>query len=477
MWSVLQVHVAAWGLFEKKDIQTLNRVASARTMDGFKIRAKLALSFPRPVGNAEAEDVMMQYARAFAAAVECELSNGDVPFEEHELHQRITDAVQALPKKNVKLIGLHVWHKGAISSRSMLAVQPEGKATVPAMQAVAPSQTRERTPSQAAAHSATTLKPEARSGAPESGSRDVSEPPSMRGAVTVPAPATPGAPRTPAASQQRPPTTPSAGPQRTPTTPAMRAATPAMAAAAATAARAVTVASMPAAHMPTANVARPPLHSPPAPAVSGARLATQATSATSATRVMSGVVPAVEPRIVRTKSGFLVALEQSAADTGDDVGRAMAQPIRDAAAGLLLSTLDALHGTFPDPLSLFDGRADLELRGALIGEACVCVCYVLYESLTRTSLPQMQGIAVVQSACVHALADKNMPVSEISRYLATESPREEFAARTCALLGTRETPELQQRVDAALRGLRIDVKTCSEQIEARLSRAKAAGSR
>lgn len=180
---------------------------------------------------------------------------------------------------------------------------------------------------------------------------------------------------------------------------------------------------------------------------------------------------------MRTKSGFLVALEQSPADTGDDVGRAMAQPIRDAAAGLLLSTLDSLHGTFPDPLSLFDGRADGELRRALIGEACVCVCYVLYESLTRTSLPQMQGIQVVQSACVHALADKNMPVSEISRYLATESPREEFAARTCMLLGTRETPELQQRVDAALRSLRIDVKSCSEQIETRLSRAKVAGSR
>jgi hypothetical protein len=454
-------------------------------MDGFKIRAKLALSFPRPVGNAEAEDVMMQYARAFAAAVECELSNGDVPFEEHELHQRITDAVQVLPKKNVKLIGLHVWHKGAISSRSMLAVQPEGKATVPAMQAVSTSQTRERTSSQAAAHTATTLKPEARSGAPDSGSVEVSEPPSMRGAVTVPAPATPGAPRTPTANPQRAPITPSAGPQRTPTTPAMRAPTPTMTAAAATAARAVTVASMPAAHMPAAhvpaahvpagNVARPPVqHTPAAPAVSGARPATQATSAT---RVMSGVVPAVEPRIVRTKSGFLVALEQTAADTGDDVGRAMAQPIRDAAAGLLLSTLDALHGSFPDPLSLFDGRADPELRTALIGEACVCVCYVLYESLTRTSLPQMQGIQVVQSACVHALADKNMPVSEISRYLATESPREEFAARTCALLATRETPELQQRVDAALRGLRIDVKTCSEQIEARLSRARAAGSR
>jgi hypothetical protein len=201
------------------------------------------------------------------------------------------------------------------------------------------------------------------------------------------------------------------------------------------------------------------------------------TSMPAAARMISGVVPAVEPRIVRTKSGFLVALEQTTAETGDDVGKAMAQPVRDAAAGLLIATLDALHGSLPDPLSLFDGRSDPELRRALIGEACVCVCYILYESLTRTSLPQMQGIQVVQAACVHALADKNMPVSEISRYLATESPREEFTGHVCARLACRETAELQQRVETSLRGLRIDVKTCAEQIELRLTRPRAAGGR
>jgi hypothetical protein len=452
MWSVLHDRVAAWGLFEKKDVETANRVVSARTMDGFKIRAKLVLAFPRPVGNAEAEGVMMQYARAFATSVESELSNGDLPFEEHELHQRITDAVQALPKKNVRLIGLHVLHKGAVSSRSLPAVKPgpDGKATVPAMAAVSAPPSRTSTPSQATAHTATTMKPEARHAVPASGPT-MSVPPSARGAVTVPAPAASAA--------------------RSATTPAM----PAGAMAASSAARAVTVSSMPAAG------ARPPIQTggpagSAAPSGSGGRAA-QGASATSATRVVSGVVPSGEPRIVRTKSGFLVALEQSDADSGDDVGRAIAQPLRDAAAGLLLCTLDALHGSFSDPLAFFDGRVTPELRRALIGEACVCVCYVLYDSLMRTSLPQMQGIQVVQSACVHALSDNNMPVSELSRYLATESPREEFAARTCALLQTRETAELQQRIDAALRGLRIDVKTCSEQIEARLNRGKAARSR
>ena len=419
---------------------------------------------------------MMQYARAFAAAVECELSNGDVPFEEHELHQRITDAVQALPKKNVRLIGLHVWHKGAVSSRSMLAVTPEGKATVPAMPAV--SQTREKAAPEAAAHTATTVKPDPRTADPMS----AGEHPSVRGgaAVTVPVPDAAqraAAHRAPTSTTIRAaaaanPTPVHPEPQRAATAvniPATRMSTANMPA---VSARAPTTTSMPA-----VSARRGRRTSMPAVTASGAPSSKSSGAGMPASRMISGVVPAVEPRILRSKSGFLVALEQTTAETGDDVGQAMAQPIRDAAAGLLLATLDALHGSFNDPLALFDGRADPELRRSLIGEACVCVCYVLYESLTRTSLPQMQGIQVVQAACVHALSDKNMPVSEISRYLATESPREEFSAHVCSLLGARETAELQQRVEVALRGLRIDVKTCAEQIESRLNRPKAAGGR
>ncbi len=411
-------------------------------MDGYKIRAKLALNFPKAVGNAEAEDTMMQYARAFAGAVECELSNGDLPFEEHELLQRITDLVTVLPKKNVRLIGLHVWHKGAISSGSMLAVKPgsEGKPTVPAMAAV--SQTRERsTPSSAAVHAAATLKPPV-------------APQEATAAITTPAPASRSNPASsarnaPPASTARP-SSPStqrgAGPpMRTP---------PASSSQSVPSSRSVT--------------GQSPLSTRGAAGMSGQ------SPASAAARVASGVVPAVEPRIVRTKSGFSVAIEQCAAETGEAVGRAMAQPVRDAAAGVLLSTLDALHGVLSDPLGLIDGRTDAELRRGLVGEACVCVSYVLYEALTRTSLPQMLAIEVVQGACVHALMDKAMPVSEISRYLATESPREEFSSRVCALLGVRENPEMQQRVESALRALRLDVRTCAEQIEQRITQGKSA---
>lgn len=437
-------------------------------MDGFKIRAKLALSFPRAVAAAEAEEIMMQYARAFATAVECELSNGDVPFEEHELYQRITDQVQVLPKKNVRLIGLHVWQKGAISSRSMLAVKtgPESSPTVPAMPAV--SQTRERAVSPAGAHTATTLKPPEGADLPASTApqRPYSAQPhaaqphsvqpstsSASNAATRPPMAAPKQARASAYSVTQP---------ETAFEPASRVTTPARPAVSTTRA-AISPPQAPAAAGPRPGT--PPPRSTPAPMTSG--------SFPAAARMANGVASAGEPRITRSKSGFTLALEHCAGDAGADVGSALGQPVRDAAADVLFATLGALHGSIVDPLSLFDGRADENLRGNLVGEACVYVCYVLYDALSRTSLSQMQAIQVVQTACLHALMDQSMPVSELSRYLATESPREEFSSRLCTMLEVRETPEMQQRVEAHLRTLRLDVRSCTEQIEQRLARAKA----
>jgi outer membrane biosynthesis protein TonB len=454
-------------LFEKRDVESLQRVASARTMDGFKIRAKLALNFPKAVNNAEAEEIMMQYARAFASAVECELSNGELPFEEQELYQRITDQVTTLPKKNVRLIGLHIWQKGAVSSRSMLAVKPEGNPTVPAMPAV--SQTREKAVSPAGAHTATTIKPDARSITPPTSSA-APAPPSMSNQVAVspqptvkPAPPVATTARAPAASP--PPssrvTTPAAPAVRPAPTPGLPNARPAGSTSGGVSSTRYSSGSARTAAPAPASTTRP---AAPAAAPSATSMA--------ASRMVSGVVPAVDTRIVRSKSGFSTALEQSPGDGAEAVGRALAQPVRDAAADVLFATLGALQGTISDPLSLLDGRADEELRRGLVGEACVYVCYVLYEALTRTSLPQMQSILVVQGACVQALLDQTMPVSELSRYLATESPREEFSGRVCALFGVRETPEMQQRVDAHLRALRLDVRSCTEQIEQRLSRGK-----
>lgn len=426
-------------------------------MDGFKIRAKLALNFPRALTTTEAEEIMMQYARAFAAAVECELSNGDLPFEEHELFQRITDQVTALPKKNVRLIGLHVWHKGAMSSRSMLAVKPETSPTVPAMPAVK-GPPPERTMSSSSLQAATAAKPSAK--APDAPSPVPGLPNRSRTAVTQAMPAV-GA-DTPTAPPSSRNAAAVSGVTTRVTAPAAR--TPAVSTGQSIPS-AASSGSMPAAQPAPASSRMPASSTQP-------KVTATTGSFPAAARMASGVVPAVETRI-RTKSGFGAAIERCVEGKGEEVGRALAQPVRDAAAEALLSALGALAGSLPDPLSLLDGRADAELRRGLVGEACVYVCYVLYEALTRTSLPQMQAIQVVQGACMQALLDQNMPVSEISRYLATESPREEFTGRLCALFGVRETPEMQQRVETHLRSLRLDVRGCAEQIEQRLTRAKA----
>jgi hypothetical protein len=368
---------------------------------------------------------MMQYARAFAAAVEGELCHGNLPFDDHELVDRITGRVSALPKRNVRVIGLHVWHKGAISSRSMMAVSnnansstaAQNSPTVPAMPAVRGQ--GERKPS-ASPHARATVRPAQ---------------PTPRPTSVQPATAPRDARAEGEASLPTIESRPSAILGKRPSTTSESRA-------------------------PVAQSAPP--KSSPLP------------SNHAAARMASGVVPAVEPRIVRTQSGFSLALDACKGSGAQEVGQALAQPVRNAAALVLLGALEAAHGQLNDPLAILDAQESIEVRRGLIGEACVCVCYLLYEILAQSNLPRMACIEVVQGACTAALRDDSMPVSEISRYLATESPREEFSGRICRLLGVRENADLQQKVDAALRSVRLDVRTCANQIEARLTSRRAA---
>jgi hypothetical protein len=463
--SVLNQGMAAWGLFEKRDVNSLSRVVSARTLDGYKIRAKLALSYPRPLLPSEAEDVMMKYARAFASAVECELSN------DMELLERLSEKVQDLPKNRVRIIGLHVWQKGAMSSGSLKAIGPDGNPTVPQMPA---AQGRSSTP---ASNPQVTARPGPnrsltpafgyRSSTPAGGMVAPTPPGGVNAAASVPAapttppvsraPATPRAPAASTASGNVPVVTSRAPVSPTGSSNASMVTTPAPAASS---------------HMSSANIpasgvqvsARPPMEGVPRTSSD----AHTAVTAPPSSRMVSGVVPAVETRIVRSKSGFMIALEQCAESKGALVGAALAAPVRDSAAAVLFAALEAANTWLTDPLSLLDGRVDPETQRGLVGEACVCVSYLLYEALARTSIPQMLAIEVVQSACVQALMGKPMPVSEISRYLATESPREEFTARVCTLLGIRETPDMQKKVEAAIRALRQEVRLCADKVQQRL---------
>jgi hypothetical protein len=489
--------VAAWGLFEKRDVNSLSRVVSARTLDGYKIRAKLALSYPRPLLPSEAEEVMMKYARAYASAVECELSNGNLPWDDRELLERIAEKVTDLPKNRIRIIGLHVWQKGAVSSGSLKAVDPGSSPTVPQMQAVqAPrSSNPAGAGSSSGSNAAVTMRaPAARSMTPAFGYRSATPGGGVQAMQTPPGGvAVPASQPEPASGRVTSPAMPTVrAPASTPRSPQVAAVSgsmPAMgavdlptmsqSAASSPGQYAVTpplIAGHPASASHHAVTAPPPSSqqaaTTPPPATSGQHAVAQAPVDSSpmpaSARMASGVVPAVETRILRSKSGFMLALEQCQESQGASVGAALATPVRDSAAAVLFSALEAVNTYLPDPLSLLDGRVDEETRSALVGEACVCVSYLLYEALARTSIPQMLAIEVVQAACVEALLGKPMPVSEISRYLATESPREEFTARACALLGIRETPDMQKKVDATLRFLRQEVRLCADKVQQRL---------
>jgi hypothetical protein len=117
-------HVGRWSLFEKREIESLSRVLTARTLDGYRVRFKLAVNFTRLLSEAETEALAQRYAAAFQAAIEVELCEGRVPLSDFELHRLITERVQEVPPHRVRVNGVHLVDPGTNSSASMPAVRP-----------------------------------------------------------------------------------------------------------------------------------------------------------------------------------------------------------------------------------------------------------------------------------------------------------------------------------------------------------------
>lgn len=113
-----------WSLFEKREIESLSRVLTARTLDGYRVRLKLAVNLTRLHSEAEAEALAQSYAAAFQAAVEVELCEGRVPLSDFELHRLLTERVQEVPAHRVRVNGVHLVDPGKNSSASMPAVRP-----------------------------------------------------------------------------------------------------------------------------------------------------------------------------------------------------------------------------------------------------------------------------------------------------------------------------------------------------------------
>lgn len=112
-----------WSLFEKREIESLSRVLTARTLDGYRVRFKLAVNFTRLLSEAESEALAQSYAAAFQAALEVELCEGRVPLSDFELHRLITEGVPEVPPHRVRVHGVHLVDPRTNSSASMPAVR------------------------------------------------------------------------------------------------------------------------------------------------------------------------------------------------------------------------------------------------------------------------------------------------------------------------------------------------------------------
>lgn len=442
----------AWGLFEKRDTESLNRVVSARTLDGQKVRAKLVLKFPKAVARTEADALMMKYARAYARAVEGELSGGTLPFDDLEVQRRLTDEVRDLPRLNVRVMGLHIWTGEAASSQSLVAVGvSQMGATLPSMRGVRPSQAGLPASSVAGRHSAPTRVSMQAVVVPDS----AGGPPSARASSPTPAvPAQAAQGTSSSVGQQRggsaepappsvqaPPYSGVRGTHRTMTT--LPAQAPPHAA------RPTVQELQAAARSPLSQPLRPKL-----PSVGPGRFP-------ESRRQPVGQTPGAPT----TLSGFRQALEQGPVTDVDALAQSLVDPLRRAAAAVVLGGLDAAQSSLPDPLGLMEAKGE-EQRAQLTSAASACVCALLYELLLQVSAPHTLAVTLVQKAHASTTATPG----DIGRYCGgVNNAHQQLVADMLRLLALPSDQVLAKRLDRLLRGVRQELHSCAAPLEARFA--------
>jgi hypothetical protein len=349
--------VARWSLFEKRDVDSVNRVLSARTLDGYRIRAKLAVNLTRLMSEAEAEALSQSYAEVFRTAIEVEICEGRMPFDDVSLHRLLTERVQEVPAHRVRINGAHLVSPGSASSASMPAVR-------------APA----------------------------------SEP--SRGA--------------------------SMPPLRHPS-------------------------ELPRSLLPASSQA--PISSGRAPVSSGR--APIAPSQAPIRRTVSGIMRQ-DDVVVRHEATFtrVAPAAQTARDLptlGSHLGRA----VRSAAGSILLTALSENASQLADPLALLDGGFEPSTQRALVQEACIAMAYVLHRALVRAGLAERQAIVVVQASAAMALQNGQLPVSDMSRYFATDMPADEFHRSCCRILGIAGSDAAETAISGLVKHLAEDAFACA----------------
>jgi hypothetical protein len=370
--------VAPWSLFEKRDVDSLNRVLSARTLDGYRIRAKLAVNLTRLMSEAEAEALAQSYAAVFRTAIEVEICEGRMPFDDASLHRLLTERVQEVPAHRVRVNGAHLVSPGSASSASMPAVR------APASE-----------PSRAASM------------------------PPLRHPSELPRSLVPAPSQAPASSS-RGPVSSSRGP------------------------------------VPSGRAPVSPSHAP----VSSSR-ATVSPSHAPIRRTVSGIVRQ-DDVVVRHESTFTrVAPAAQAAGDLATLGSHLGRAVRSAAGSILLTALSENASQLADPLALLDGGVEPTTQRALVQEACIAMAYVLHRALVRAGLAERQAIVVVQASAAMALQSGQLPVSDMSRYFATDMPADEFHRSCCRILGITGSDAAETAIAELVKHLSEDAFACA----------------
>lgn len=433
----------AWGLFEKRDTESVGRVVSARTLDGAKIRVKIQLRFNRAMAQSEAEALMMKYARSYQRAVEGELSNGGLPFDEAELKRKLLDEVRDLPRANVSLMGLHLWKNGGPSSQTLSAISATGMLpTQPSMRGVADNASQ---PDASGSEARRAQPPDneltRRSSRALAMQRAFGSAPTVTQPLDTATPSSPtkvGIPRGFDAVPSSLPAEAKPASGYRPTQPSVRLPR--------------TRVSLPAWRHPKPGVASsvpPEVGRPPA--------------AHKRSQPASGIALGETPRSggaetgpLGFQSGFRRALESTAAPGPEALAELWADPLQRTTVSLVLGAMHAASAHAPDPMSWLKGG--LACRG-LVSACAACVSSLLYETLLQAAIPHGAAVTIVQQAC-RAAAQTEALAAQIGHFLGGNRLEllQDAAAKALAV---ENNGFLLEAFEGPLRAIELDIASCA----------------
>lgn len=431
----------AWGLFEKRDTESISRAVSARTLDGAKVRVKLHLRFVRPIAQTEAEALMMRYARAYQRAVESELSDGTLPFDDVELQRRLTDEIRDLPGPNVRVVGLHLWQNGSPSCDTLTPISSADLArTLPSMRGVGlpgrqglGASEGQRPPNGPGPAAGQRLPPSARAPSwnhpPGSKPRDTQPP----DAEALSAPTRAAMPR----AAECPPSTEAEPSGHAPTQRSVR---------------------LPRTRVSLPAWRQPSQHGDVATALLGPQVPTPRSRSQPSTGPAIGTeAPGEAPDDAELEfdSRFQRALEAEPVGSIDALAQCWAEPLSRTSVALALQAMRMGYESAPDPLSWFEaGRC----HQSLIEACAACVSALLYETLLQAQVPHGSAVTTVQQACCAATRSETS-AAQIGQFLGGD--RSDLLRRAASRALGLDSTHLARAFEAPLARIEQDLRGCA----------------